>query len=230
MKEGAVGNSSISLVIPVKNEEETLGRVLEAARGYAERIVVIDGRSTDGTRRIAEEAGAEVIPDRGKGKGDAIKLAIERLDSDVLVFMDGDGSHQPADIPRLAAPIERGEAELVIGSRILGGSDEAMITLDHLVRLLGSQLVAFTIAMIFGERITDVENGFRAIKREAFVGLELKADDFTIEQEMVVRALRKGLRVKEIASHEFVRGGGVPKLKTSQGWKFVVKLFQALWF
>jgi dolichol-phosphate hexosyltransferase len=218
------------VVIPAKNEELTIGDVIKSVQQYTNDIILIDGQSSDRTREIAGSLGVRVIQDDGKGKGSALRLAIRSLNADILVFIDGDGSHNPADIPKLIAPIKNGEADLVVASRILGGSDEAMVTLEHLIRLMGSQLIAFTIAKIFRVGITDVENGFRAIKRAEFVDLGLRANDFTIEQEMVIRALRKGLQVREVASHECARKAGNSKLKTSQGWKFIIKFFSAVWF
>ncbi|MFH1037876.1 MAG: glycosyltransferase family 2 protein [PVC group bacterium] len=220
----------VSIIIPARNEENNIADIVNYCRLYGDELIVVDGHSTDGTRKIADGLGCRVIEDHGKGKGDGLRTAAQAATGDILVFIDADYSHRPADIPRLVAPLLRGESDLVIGSRISGGSDEAMITFDHLIRLVGSQMIAFGIALIFGKQITEVENGFRAIRRDIFISLELKQNDFTIEQEMVIRALRKRYRVMEVPTHEYARRGGESKLKTIQGWKFILNFFQALWF
>lgn len=220
----------VSVIIPARNEENNIADIVNFSRPYGDELIVVDGHSSDGTAEIAEGLGCRVIADRNRGKGDGLRTAAAAARGDILVFIDADYSHRPADIPRLVIPILRGGADLVIGSRISGGSDEAMVTFDHLVRLLGSQMIAFGIALIFGRQITEVENGFRAIRSDVFSSLNLRENDFTIEQEMVIRALRKRYRVMEVPTHEYARRGGESKLKTIQGWKFILNFFRALWF
>lgn len=219
-----------AVVIPTFNEEETVGDVLDSVLKQGYEVYLIDGHSQDKTLEIARSYNVNVISDNGRGKGAALRLALKKVPADVIVFMDADGSHEPQDIANLLLPITSGQADMVIGSRIMGGSDEANISPEHLIRSVGSQIVACIIATIFKVKLTDVENGFRAVNRKKMLASGLKACDFTIEQEMVIRALRSGMRVTETASHEYARKGGVAKLHTSEGWKFIVNLFRALWF
>jgi dolichol-phosphate mannosyltransferase len=202
----------VSVVIPAKNEEGIIGSVVDAVRPFADEVLVVDGHSTDATASIAAAHGARVFQDGNKGKGEALRLALARAAMDVVVFIDADGSHNPADIPSLVEPIRAGRADLVIASRGKGGSDELHGTLEQFVKYVGSQLIMLAINYRWNVRLTDSQNGFRAIDRRMGLGLELRSDLTTIEQEMLMRALKRGYRVEEIASHEFERQWGVSKI------------------
>ncbi|MFH1619841.1 MAG: glycosyltransferase family 2 protein [bacterium] len=206
----------ISVVIPARNEAATLAETLEGCRMYADELVVIDGRSTDGTPELAEKLGAKVYPDAGRGKGEALRMAIEKVTGDIIVFIDADGSHDPHDIPRLTAPIIAGEYDHVTGSRMRGGSDELHGDLGKFIRMVGSDIITMGINYRFGVRLTDSQNGFRAIKASVARQLELKEDITSIEQEMVIKTLKKGFRVGEISAHEYARKAGESKIKV---WK-----------
>jgi dolichol-phosphate mannosyltransferase len=108
----------IGVLIPAKNEAATIADVVRGARLHS------DGESKDGTADLARAAGARVVADGGRGKGRAIRAALPHLQEEITVLMDADGSHDPEDIPKLAAPILEGSAEHVSGSRLLGGSSE----------------------------------------------------------------------------------------------------------
>ena len=124
----------------------------------------------------------------------------------------------------MVEPVKQGIADMVLGSRAKGGSDEFEMNLDSLIRQMGSHIVTTIINYRFGSKLTDVENGFRAIKKDVAAALNLNAIDFDIEQEMVMKALKKKYRVTEIPSHEFARKWGSSKLATSKGWKFIWRL------
>lgn len=210
-------SATVTVVIPTKNEEGLIGEIVDSVRPYGE-VLVIDGRSTDRTREIAEAHGARVVLDGGKGKGQAIRQALGETTNDIVVFIDADGSHDPKDIPALVAPIAAGNADLVIGSRGKGGSDELHGTLGQFIRYVGSQLIMLAINYRWNVRLTDSQNGFRAIRREVALKLDMQSDLTTIEQEMLMRALKRGYRVDEIASHEFERRWGVSKVSVSKLW------------
>jgi glycosyltransferase involved in cell wall biosynthesis len=218
----------ITVAIIARDEEATIGQAILGAKVHAGELLVIDGGSMDRTREIAGQAGAIVLTDDGRGKGSGVRLAIQKAQGDILVLMDADGSHQASDIPELARPIREGKADLVIASRLRGGSDEFHGTLDNIIRQAGGAMISLMLNWRWGAVITDCENGFRAIDVQKARGLGLEADDFLIEQEMVVQAIKKGLIIREIASHEFARQGGESKLKTSQGWKFLWHIFREM--
>jgi len=137
---------------------------------------------------------------------------------EILVFIDADGSHDPSDIPQLVAPIRHGQAELVIASRTRGGSDELHGTAEQLLRYVGSQLIMLAINYRWSVRLTDSQNGFRALRRDVALALRLKSDLTTIEQEMLMRALKLGCRVVEVPSHEYERRWGVSKVRVWRLW------------
>jgi glycosyltransferase involved in cell wall biosynthesis len=215
----ALGHAAgVTVVIPTRNEEGLIAEIIEAVRPHAAEILVVDGHSTDRTREIAASRGARVVLDAGRGKGEALRRSLIEARHDVLVFIDADGSHDPKDIPQLVEPILRGDAELVIASRTRGGSDELHGTAEQLLRYIGSQLIMLAINYRWQVRLTDSQNGFRAIRRDAARALGLKADLTTIEQEMLMRALKRGCRVVEIPSHEFERRWGVSKVSVWRLW------------
>jgi glycosyltransferase involved in cell wall biosynthesis len=205
---------AITIVIPTKNEADGVVSVVQSVKPYADEVLVVDGHSTDGTADAARQAGARVIQDNGRGKGAAVRQAITEARGDVLVFMDADGSHEPTNIPHLLRPILMGEADLVVGSRHKGGSDEWRGDFDNYLRSVGGGIITLAINYRWKVRITDALNGFRAIRRPVALNLNLTANDFDVEQQMVTRALRKGYRVTEVASHEYVRRWGCSKLPT----------------
>jgi dolichol-phosphate mannosyltransferase len=206
--------TTVTVVLCTKNEAGGIASVVEAVKPYADEILVVDGHSTDGTASLAREAGAKVLEDNGRGKGAAVRLGLAEARGEVVVLMDADGSHDPASIPRLVAPIVMGEADLVVASRHRGGSDEWRGDLDNYLRSVGGGIITLAINYRWNVRITDALNGFRAIKRSIVPQLRLTAVDFDIEQQMVTRCLRKGFRVAEVASHEYRRQWGMSKLPT----------------
>jgi dolichol-phosphate hexosyltransferase len=211
-------DAGVTVVIPTKNEEGLIAEIIDATRPHATEILVVDGHSTDRTREIASAKGARVVLDGGRGKGEALRRSFVEARHDILVFIDADGSHEPNDIPLLIAPIRRGDAELVIASRTRGGSDELHGTAEQLLRYIGSQLIMLAINCRWGVSLTDSQNGFRALRRDVARALRLRSNLTTIEQEMLMCALRRGCRVVEVPSHEFERRWGVSKVRVWRLW------------
>jgi len=201
----------VSVVIPTRNEEGLIAEIIDAVSPHADEILVVDGHSDDRTREIAASKGVRVVLDARRGKGEALRRSFTEAHHEILVFIDADGSHDPADIPRLVEPIRRDQAELVIASRTRGGSDELHGTAEQLLRYVGSQLIMLAINYRWNVRLTDSQNGFRAIRRDVARALRLKSNLTTIEQEMLMRALKYRCRVVEIPSHEFERRWASPR-------------------
>jgi dolichol-phosphate mannosyltransferase len=208
----------VTVVVPTKNEEGMIGEIVDSVRPYADEVLVIDGHSSDKTRDIAVQHGARVELDGGKGKGEALRRSMEVASSEIVVFIDADGSHDPKDIPALVGPIKADKADMVIGSRGKGGSDELHGTLEQFIRYSGSQIIMLAINYRYGSRLTDSQNGFRAIRRDVGRKLGLKSNLTTIEQEMLMRALKLGYRVDEVPTHEYERRWGTSKVSVWKLW------------
>src|SRR5262245_22742957 len=133
----------VSAIITARNEERSIREIIEKTRPFCDEIVVVDGRSTDRTAEIASSfgEGVRVVIDNGKGKGDAVRVGAFAARYDTVVYLDADGSHDPKDIPALVEPIKKGEADLVIGSRGRGGSDELHGDVEKLLRMIGSDII-----------------------------------------------------------------------------------------
>jgi dolichol-phosphate mannosyltransferase len=224
-------DAKISLVIPAKNEEASIQEILNTSKPFVDEILLVDGHSTDGTREAAEQAGARVVLDRGKGKGDGIRVGIQEATGEVLVFMDADGSHDPKDIPRLVQPILDEQADMVIGSRMTGGSDELHGDIGRFIRMTGSHILLLMINYRWNIRLTDCQNGFRAIRTDVARALNLQEDAHTIEEEMVMKCLKKKYRIHEVPSHEYARKYGTSTLHLTRTWhKFGLCILKHLFF
>lgn len=197
-----------TIVIAAKDEAPTVGDVVRRSLPWAAEVIVVDGHSSDGTAAAARAAGARVVSDHNRGKGDAIRTAIPVVATPIVVFLDADGSHDPSDVPRLIEPIRRGDADHVSASRLIGGSSELHGGFDECFRLAGSAFITACINKRFGVRLSDTQNGFRAIRTDVLRTLRLRENSTTIEQELVMKTLRAGFRLCEVASHESARRHG----------------------
>ena len=194
----------IKLVIPARNEEEAIGQVVASVAGQVDAVIVADNGSTDKTAEIARANGAIVVSVPQPGYGRACMAAIKEAGAfDILVFMDGDASDDPNDLPALIAPLISGEADMVIGSRILGDCDPGALTPQQ---RFGNTLACWLMNLFWGYRFTDL-GPFRAITRPAYDRLNMQAPTFGWTVEMQVRALKHGLRCTEVAVHYRARIG-----------------------
>lgn len=219
----------VSIIIPSKGEGAGMQRILDSVKGYGEEIIVVDGNSQDGTKEIVESNGATYLLDHGLGRGDAVRIGIEAAKGDILLFFDADGSHEASDIPALLAPLQEDKADMVISSRRLGGSYDLDMSFTGIIRSAGSDFLAVLVNQRFKTNYSDILYSFRAMKKTTAVGLDLKANDFCIEQEMVAKCLKKGFRLMEIPSREKARGWGKSKLQTIMGIKFIFVLLKELY-
>jgi glycosyltransferase involved in cell wall biosynthesis len=207
-----------TLLVPARNEERMIVEVLTAVMPYGDEVIVLDGHSRDRTRERAEASGARVVLDNGRGKGAALRMGIDLAAYDTIVFFDADGSHDAGDIPKLVAPILEDEADLVVASRMRGGSDELYVEVHELARLFGNLALQFMINRRFHAKLTDCNNGFRAIRTDVARRLGLRENDAPIEMEMMMKCLKQGYRVTEVPSHERKRRYGSTNFRISRLW------------
>jgi glycosyltransferase involved in cell wall biosynthesis len=199
----------IAVVIPTFNEEASIEPVVSAIpRDLVSRIIVADSGSSDATAARAREAGAEVL-EVGRGYGRAcLAAAVAADDADILVFMDGDGADDPAEIAALVAPIRAGTCDFVIGSRLRGVRERGSMAWHQLAAGL---LAGLGMRMLYGVRYTDM-CAFRAIGRDALLALGMREMTYGWNIEMQMRAARVGLRILEIPVPYRCRSGGASKV------------------
>jgi glycosyltransferase involved in cell wall biosynthesis len=189
--------SKIIAAIPCLNEERLIGSVVIKARKYVDKVIVIDDGSTDATAEIAAEAGALVYHhDHNRGYGAAIRSSIaqgKQHGADVLVIIDGDGQHDPRDIPRLIEPIIDGSADVVIGSRFLGESKKPPV-----MRRLGQHILTAITNLGSGQRSSDSQSGFRAYSSKALNELDLTEDGMSVSSEILFSISKNNLRIVEV--------------------------------
>ncbi|MBW2552845.1 MAG: glycosyltransferase family 2 protein [Deltaproteobacteria bacterium] len=223
--------SKISIVIPTLDEEDTIAEIIEGCKPYGDEILVVDGHSRDRTREVAENLGVKVILDNKKGKGEALRHVVNFVNGNIIVFIDADGSHDPKDIPKLVEPIIKDEADHVSGSRLIGGSSELHGGFDECFRLMGSSFITACINWRFKVKLSESQNGFRAIKTDIIKQLGLEENITTIEQEMIMKTLKNGFRMAEVPSHEYERKKGYSKISLKKVWfRYVYTLVKYLFF
>lgn len=188
----------VDVVIPALDEERALPRVLaEIPRDHVRRIVVADNGSRDRTAERARAAGAEVVHEPRRGYGAACLKALDLLALDppeIVVFLDGDYSDHPGELPLLVAPIVRGDAELVIGSRALGRRERGSLTPQQRA---GNAIACTALRLLYGARYTDL-GPFRAIRWDALARLRMRDPDYGWTVEMQIKAARARLPHAEI--------------------------------
>ena len=205
---------SVEVIIPTLNEEQAIGDLIDNVSkldlGPKISILVIDGGSTDGTLDICKKKkNVKVAIQKQKGKGNAMREAVDQTDADIVVFIDGDGTYSPLDMGSLIEPLLQGKSDMVVGSRILGKREKGSIVTFN---SLGNKVFNKTINFAMKSSITDSLSGYRALYRKTFRELVLFSDSFEIEVEMTVEALAKGLRILEVPISYGVRKGSVTKL------------------
>ena len=191
----------VMAAIPAFNEEANIASVVRGTAKHVRQVLVIDDGSTDQTVRFAEEAGARVIRhERNLGKAGAIRTAIDtalREDVDYLVLLDGDGQHDPNDIPRLLEPLMAGTADVVVGSRFLEIHNPIPF-----YRTIGQRVLNVASHLGSGLRCSDSQCGYRALNRRAFSSIQLYETflhGLAVESEMQFEMARHHLRLSEIS-------------------------------
>lgn len=187
--------------IPAFNEENSIARVVMEAQKFADAVIVCDDGSTDLTAEIAERLGADIVQhERNSGYGAAIRSLFERaceFGADILVTLDADGQHNPAEIPNVVKPIMAGKADVVIGSRFVDVNKAKEMPL---YRQVGAKLITKMVNGSAKNGVSDAQSGFRAYNREAIKRLNLVEVGMGASAEILLKATKQALRIYEVPS------------------------------
>ncbi|MDQ4005233.1 MAG: glycosyltransferase family 2 protein, partial [Actinomycetota bacterium] len=222
--DGLPAGDRVVVVLPAHNEAANIGAVLgqlpAKVDGHPVVTLVVDDASEDATASVAKDAGALVarLPIR-RGGGQAVRVGYQmalQLDAVVVASIDADGQHDPNELQLLVEPILRGEYDMVQGSRVLGRYER-----ESAIRHLGVLVLSRLVSLMTGTRITDVSNGYRAIRTETLQKLILQQDQFWTS-EVIIEALRNRARIKEVPITVRARASGETKKPRpfKYGWQF----------
>ena len=212
------GRPTLAFVIPALDEESAIGgavaEILEAATRpeapvAVAGVYVVDNGSTDRTAEVAIAAGATVVSEPRRGYGRACLSGVLAVgEVDLIALMDGDGSDRPDELPLLLAPLLAGEADLVVGSRTLGSYEPGSLLPQQLV---GNRVAAVMLRLLYSVRVTDI-GPFRVVRRSDLLALGMREMTYGWSVEMIARAARVGLRVREVPVTYRKRAGGQSKV------------------
>ncbi|MDX9992810.1 MAG: glycosyltransferase family 2 protein [Anaerolineales bacterium] len=216
----------LSVIIPVYNEKNTVREIVRRvqATGLAWEILMVDDGSQDGTREIlAEMDGKEgvrvILHEKNQGKGAAVRTGLQNALGDVLLIQDADLEYDPREYPTLLKPIEEGLADVVYGSRFLGGPHRAILFWN----MVANKLLTLMTNILYNNILTDMETGYKVFKREVIQDMKLRANRFDFEPEFTAKILKRNVRLFEVPISFNPR-------EYSEGKKIgLVDAFEAVW-
>ncbi len=195
------GYRRLSVIVPIFNERNTVVEIMRRMRAVdlpVEReFVLVDDGSTDGTRQVLAQLGDSTVHvvahDTNRGKGAAIRTALALVTGDIVLIQDADLEYDPSDWPKLLAPIFRGRATVVYGSRFTGERRNMMF-----LHLVGNRLLALFTNVLYNTTLSDMQTGYKVFARSALDGIRIRSDRFDFEPEITAKILRKGIRIYEV--------------------------------
>jgi glycosyltransferase involved in cell wall biosynthesis len=191
----------VSFIVPIHNEVATIEEVLERVHELPleKQVIAVDDGSTDGPGDVLDrwqaKHGIVVIRQPHRGKGAAIRAALPYVEGEIVVIQDADMEYDPAEVPALIEPIERGAADVVFGSRLSGGRPQRAYLFWHLV---GNRLLSLLTNVLYNTTLTDIETGYKAFRSDVLRTLDLRSDDFAIEPEIAAKVCKRKLRIYEL--------------------------------
>ena len=195
--------ATLSVVVPCFNEQATIGAILDAVRAAPvpdKEIIVVDDGSTDGTRELLEgelraKVDTLVVRDKNRGKGAALRSGFEAATGDIILVQDADLEYDPQDYLQLTAPILLNKADVVYGSRFLGGSAHRVVYYWHYV---GNTFLTMLSNMVRNINLTDMETGYKAFRRSVLEAITLEEDRFGFEPEITAKISKLKVRIYEV--------------------------------
>ena len=200
-----------TVIIPTKNEIDAIKQILpQVNQDWADEWIVIDGNSTDGTVEEAERLGFKSIRQKGDGLGDAYREAVRNASCENILFFSPEGNAPPEYIPKLIKKMNEGNYDIVQISRFgKNGKSED----DTAITAFGNRMFTFLVNVFFGGKLTDSLFGFKIIKKDVFINLNLDGEFLTLEQQMSIKSCKYNLKIAEIDGREPKRIGGEAKMK-----------------
>jgi glycosyltransferase involved in cell wall biosynthesis len=191
----------LSVIIPIYNEASTIHTILTRvlASGLAHEIILVDDGSSDGTRDLlAQWVGHQgihvILHERNQGKGAAVRTGITVATGEIILIQDADLEYDPRDYPVLITPIEEGLADVVYGSRFLGGPRRAVM----FWHMIANKLLTLATNLLYNTILSDMETGYKVFRREVLQGIKLRANRFDFEPEFTAKILKRKVRVYEV--------------------------------
>ncbi len=214
--------TEISVIIPTKNEEKTIGICLEKIQNVFKENkidgeIIVSDSSTDQTPVIARSYGAKVVTPDKIGYGYAYRYGFKHASGDYIIIGDADNTYDFYDIPRLLEPLRKGEADMVIGSRLKGTIKKGAMPWLH--RYIGNPFLTFVLNCLYRAGVSDSHSGFRAIRKDALEKMNLRTVGMEFASEMIVEAVRKDLRIREVPITYHPRRGESNLSSFSDGWR-----------
>ncbi|MHA1797996.1 MAG: glycosyltransferase family 2 protein [Candidatus Helarchaeota archaeon] len=215
----------ISVIIPTLNEEKAIRKTIAEIpikKLPPTEILVVDGISTDKTRKFAEKMGARIIIEEKRGYGRAIKTGVKNAKGKIIVWIDADYSYPALSIPKMIEPIMKRKADIVIGNR-LNQLEEGSMVVSHIV---GNVFLTLCFDFLFGKRIKDTQCGLRAFSMKAAKMMDLEKDGMPFATETLIEAVRKNLKIEQV-DIRYRKRIGEPKLSTlSDGIKIFLTILK----
>jgi glycosyltransferase involved in cell wall biosynthesis len=218
--------ATVTVIVPTRNEEESLHLVLpRIPRDMIDELLLVDGNSTDKTIEKAREMWPDVriVNQKGRGKGDALRLGFAEAKGDIIITLDADGSMEPEKIPEFLRLLHDGY-DVVKGSRFCKGGGTSDM---QWYRKVANWMMTKLANVLHGSKYTDITYGYNAFWKKTLDGITLKTTDFETELEFLIKMARKRLKITELPCFEKKRAGGASKLNSlKDGWNdFKVILF-----